>query len=191
MLFASLAAQAPEFDLGRVVFIIMLLVGGFLQWAMNWWKRKRAETAAMRQLRPTPEELEARERAWQRQTGEGDQVPPPLPARNPLEELLDTFREFAGTETLAPEADMPAAAAPPAAIPQPPKRQVTRVVEPPSPGVPAVIAVPAAPDEIVRMRERHPLALTLAAIGGLRQAVVLREILGPPKALQSADDHLT
>ncbi len=123
MLPASLAAPAPEFDLGRVVVIILLLLGGFFQWLVNWWKRKRAEAESMQRPPPTPEELEAMERAWQRQTGEGDQVLPPPPARNPLEELLNTFRELAEPETVAPETMAPPAAVPPPAASSHPGRR--------------------------------------------------------------------
>ena len=176
---AILAAHAPEFDLSRVIFVIMVLLGGFFQWVMNWWKKKRAESEAMRQPPPTPEELQAREKAWELQTGAG--VPAPLQpaARNPLEDLLKKFREIAAPEIVV---------APVPVQLSPPPRAVAAVEVPKHVSTHAKVS--SAPAAIVQQRPRHPLAVKLAAIGGLRQAVVLREILGPPKALQTADDHL-
>lgn len=180
MFSASLAAQAPEFDLGRVIFIIMLLVGGFLQWLSNWWKRKQAEAKAMRKAPPTPEELQARERAWQRQTGAGEQPPLQPAARNPLEDLLKTLRELSAPEEAEAQRSV---------VQPPPLPQTVPVAEPPRPR-PAPPPVPAAPPAVVLQRPRHPIAAKMGDLGGLRQAVVFREVLGPPKALQTVDDHL-
>lgn len=181
---AILAVQVPGIDLEQVIFIIMLLIGGFFQWVMNWWKKKQAEAELSRQPPPTPEEVQARENAWLDQIGVEEKVPPPLIARNPLEELLESFRQMAEPEPVpAPSVPLP---------PSPVQRVVPQLV--PMPEGPKIlqspVATPSAPAEIVRHRPRHPLAEKLAAIGGLRHAIVLREIIGPPKALQRADDHL-
>jgi hypothetical protein len=193
MFSAILAAHAPEFDLGRVVFIIMVLIGGFLQWATNWWKKKQAEVRANAQRKkmqweareslPTSsaEEAQAREEAWRRQVGADDGSPAQPAARHPLEDLLKTFREFAGSAIEEP---------PPAVTLPPPNPAAQPRAGLPESKAPRDGEVSLAPSATVRKRDRHPLASKLAASGGLRQAVVFREILGPPKALQSRDDHL-
>ncbi len=176
----TLAAQAPEFDFGQVVFVIVLLLSGFFQWLMNWWKKKRADSEFMRQKPPTPEELQAREKAWLDQTGAGEQVPQQPAAGSFLEEVIKTFRQLAEPELVV---------APTPAIQYPPIPQAVPVIDTPS-LVPSPVKMPASTAAIVQHRPRHPLAEKLAAIGGLRHAIVLREIIGPPKALQRTDEHL-
>ena len=184
MLSAVFAAQGPEFDLGRVVFIIMLLVGGFIQWLANWLKKKQAEAKAMQQASSTEEDEAARERAWQRQIGSEDQPPAQPTARNPLEDLLKTLTELSAPEDRAREVEMP-----PVVVQPPPLPRAVPVGEPPKPH-PVPAALPSVPAAAEQKRARHPLAVALGGVGDLRRAVVLREILGPPKALQTADDRL-
>jgi hypothetical protein len=80
---------------------------------------------------------------------------------------------------------------PPAKVPAPAAFDVHRV---PSPITPAQISKPTAQsyaDETrpARMRDepRAGVALLLASSSGLRDAIILREILGPPRGLRMAD----
>ncbi|HEY2573863.1 MAG TPA: hypothetical protein VGH65_07330, partial [Verrucomicrobiaceae bacterium] len=172
---ATFAAHTPDVDMGRVVFIIMLLIGGFFQWLTTWLKKKRAEAAKITQPPPGDEELKARERAWKHETGLATpevQAPPVVAASNPFENFLKTLRELSREEIMPPPPVMKELP------PEIPKSPSAKKVKTTSRGVQkAAAAVAPAPDGPQRA-STHPLRAGLVAVGGLRNAVVLREILG-------------
>lgn len=187
----NLALDVPGVDLGKVAFVIVFLVAAFIQWLIKLWKQKQEMSERLRTPPPPPEEIAARREAWKQQTrseAPPAEMPPPLlrpePARNPFEELLEQFRRVVEPSTLPPPPVAQPPPLPPAARPVlSPRPPVSRPLPSSAPPEPAV----AAPVAAVLRRGKHPLLSHLAAMGGLRQAVILREILGPPKALQAEE----
>lgn len=177
-----------ETDFGQVIFIIVFLVVGFIQWVMKVLKEKM-EAANQNNRVPTPEELEARRQAWEEQTRQHTPPPTPSPSSTPpfggsgggLGELLGEFRK--GME------EARKAAAPP---PLPPQRSHQRVVEekpqhrPLPPPAQATVAPPTVVphNSIAGRKNPHPLTAILHTTQGYRQAFVLREVLGPPRGFQ-------
>lgn len=155
---APTLAVSQDIDLGRIVVIILFLLGGFVQWLIKWWKEKNAGGASEFNMAEKIEELKARSQTWLKQTGQGEK---------PLE---------------------PHPVSPPPRVG--PARMPVKVREIPPPPTP-----PAAPDQFIRIaasaggaspaRRSHLLLDQIAGIGGLKRAIILNEILGPPKALQS------
>lgn len=57
------------FDLGQIIFVVIFVLFGFFQWLFKAWQQKREEVARAKLPPPSTEEIEARRRAWQRQSG--------------------------------------------------------------------------------------------------------------------------
>ncbi len=158
---ATTLAVSQDIDLGRIVVIILFLLGGFVQWLIKWWKEKNAGGASEFNMAEKIEELKARSLAWLKQTGQSERPLNPHP--------------------VVPPAIVGAARLP---------VKVREIPPPPTP-----LAQPAAPDQIIRLaasaggaspaRRSHLLLDQIAGVGGLKRAIILNEILGPPKALQS------
>lgn len=69
-----------EIDLPKVIFVIIFLVVGFIQWVIKLAQQKKEAAERERQTPPSAEELEARRRAWEQQTAP---EPPPVPTYQP------------------------------------------------------------------------------------------------------------
>lgn len=155
---------------GQVVFVIVALVAGFIQWLIKLAKQK--EEASLSSS-PTAEEAETRRRAWKEQTRP---APPPMPRTPPaVETLEDVIAEMRKVMT------QPAAPKTPPPMPPP-----SRPLAPPA-LVPAESTAPSSVPVLqsIRMkREPHPLTRLLQSPGGYQQAFVMREVLGPPRSLQ-------
>ncbi len=79
-------------DIGQVVFVIVAMVVAFINWVSKVLKEK-AEAAERARRVPTPEEAEARRRAWQQQTRPS--APPPMDSPRggtALDDLLGELR---------------------------------------------------------------------------------------------------
>ncbi len=184
---------STQFDFQGVV-IIIALIAGFVKWLWENWQQRQEAT---KQAAPVdPQERRLREAAWRRQTGQG--VPPPLPpaAASPWPELREAWKQLQETAkepAPAPVRQSRPAAAPPvpqqrpkAARAQPAAAVVDKVIH----DVPAGVATetyqpppPAAAGPVLaalRHLRRDPALM--------RQAIVMQEILGPPKALQTSGD---
>ncbi len=159
---APILAVSQDIDLGRIVVIVLFLLGGFVQWLIKWWKEKNTGTLPNFDVMEKIEELKARSQAWLKQTGQGER-----PLQQP---------HRVSSPVIASPARLPGKA-----------REIPPPATPPAP--------PAAPDQIIRIaasaggaspaRRSHLLLDQIAGIGGLKRAIILNEILGPPKALQS------
>ncbi len=152
-------AVSQDVDLGRVVVIILFLIGGFVQWLIKWWKEKAASGAPDFNVAEKVEELKASGKAWLKQTGQdttSEAKPPALPNVTMIGEVRHPGKR---KETQPPHLQS-----------DPPER---------------VIRLAAAAAEPSVARRRHPLMSQVVSIGGLRRAIILNEILGPPKALQN------
>jgi hypothetical protein len=197
-----------EVDLVQIIIIVIAMIGGFIQWLWNVIQQAKADAARRRQRPLTPEEKALREEAWRRQV-EGGAPPRPTPTATPppvndpfatVRELFEQVkREAAKLPQPQPEAQPPPLR--PASAAKKAKRGSVRSDMPAAQPVPqdaargsvaADLARPAfapapPPQPATPAVPPTPWAALLGTPAALRQAIVLREILGPPKALQSAE----
>lgn len=206
-----------ELDPVQIIIVVIAMMGGFFQWLWNLIQQSRSEAERRRAGPPTDEENALREEAWKRQTQGGPTPPRQSPARPsptatppPMNDPFSTVRELfeqvkreamqgqnpPQPTTPSPMRQRKSAAAPPyqsstrrgsvraetssattaaAAVTAP---QASRPVTPEPSPAPTVSPTAPAP----------AWAALLNSPDGLKQAFVLREILGPPKALQTAAD---
>lgn len=118
-------------DMGEVIFVIVALVIGFINWLINLWKQKQEEGERAKHV-PTEEEVEARRRAWEEQTRrvegeaarehERDYAPAPSAPPQTGGSLKELFEELkrAAREAQSPPEPAPAPLPAPAPRPAPP-----------------------------------------------------------------------
>lgn len=215
-------------DLQEIVFVIVFLVVGFLQWLFSLLKKNKEAAERERQSPPSTEEQEARRRAWEEQTRPvADEVrapqtaptrspappqlprssPPPVPAARPapasttpgsLADLMDSLRRSIEDVSSPHPAAAPSAPARPSRPPTLP--QASRPATPPAAvSTSAHISRAAAAQStsesperlvlatVVPARRAHPLTDMLKTTHGYKQAFILREVLGPCKALEGQE----
>lgn len=192
--FSPLTPLLAEADIGQVIFIIVFLVVGFIQWLIKTMKEK-AEAAERARRVPTQQEAEARRHAWEQQT---EPVTPPAPSPTSTQpiggavgDLLGEFRKAMQEAQRPPvpqHAPPPLPQAPPRAVRAPvpvePRREraesaVVMAEAQAASSVPVVVRhVP-----VNSHRRPHPFTALLHTQEGYRQAFVLREVIGPPRAL--------
>ncbi|MDZ4403650.1 hypothetical protein [Prosthecobacter sp.] len=182
----------------QMAIIVIAVIAGFIKWLWENWQLKRE---AAQRTPPDPEEQRLREAAWRKQTGQGG--PPPLPppaAPSAWDELRKAWKELQET---ARQTQAPVPPPQPASRPPPVQQQRQRPVRtsapvaPPSP-VAAASTTPAPvmqENNFPQQKQTTPKVSVLAAVHNLRrdpalmrQAILMQEILGPPKALQSSAD---
>ena len=176
-----------DIDIGQVLIIAIAMIAAFIQWV---WKLVQENKAAKERARNLPP----------RRTQEGSPTLPPAlpmspepplqPARGGIWDLVEEFKKELRKAQGEP---IPEPALPPPIPARPPAKQ--RAPKPPAPVViaQAPMAAPApvpattprlAP--VTTMRDDFVvLRANLLKHDALKQAIILREILGPPKALQS------
>ncbi|MCB1275800.1 hypothetical protein [Prosthecobacter sp.] len=196
--------MSSDFDPMQVAIIVIALIAGFVKWLWETWQQSRSQA---RPAPPTPEEQRLREAAWRKQTGR-PAGPPPIPptaAPSAWDELRKAWHELQETakQTQSP-AQPPARTSRPPPVPQQARRQVrAEVPRPAAVPVPVVqVSVPetpsiSSPPATVLSREKAvaPEGSILSLMHSLRrdpslmrQAILMQEILGPPKALQNSGD---
>jgi hypothetical protein len=169
-------------DIGDIIFFVVFAAVALIQWFISWAKEK-AEAAKNERRMPTPEEAEARRRAWHEQTRP---VAPPVSSEprqgGMLEDLMGELRKALDQQQQPSPA--PVRRPPPPLPKAAPAPAMTLPLAPP-PRVEAVAVSIAKPAMLSLRAERKPNPLTelLRTEGGYRQAFVLREVLGPPRAL--------
>jgi hypothetical protein len=184
-----------DLDIGQVLIIAIAMIAAFVQWV---WKLIQESKAARERVRP-----QQREHSSANVDPEVPQPPPmPIPGGG-VWDLVETFKE----EMRKAQAGLEPEKAP---RPRPPIPERPRVVVPPPPSPPAPVSAPvsatapkAAPavPEIVLPKPIPAFAATatskddsvvlrmnLMNLDALKQAIILREILGPPKALQTPSE---
>jgi len=198
----------PDIDWGQVIFLALVVIVGFVRWVGNLIAQQK-EAKARAAL--SPEEIALREAAWRRQVGldeeeeeERDFTPTPTPrptapTADPFRELKDLFEQLKEPPPAPPPPIPPTRRIPP---PLPVQRQAAPPSRPPVPAPKVFVPTPtqAFPTshhvhrqftEAVAHRDRPVSAkLTglrreLATPKALRQAILIREVLGPPKALRA------
>jgi len=197
-----------DIDPIQIAIIVIAMVAGFVQWLTGVMKQAKEERE--RPITPPDaEEKRLREEAWKKQTQQ-PVAPAPArpsprtlpPAHDPWSSVRDIFEQIKKevAEVQQPPAPVrPTATAPPQQ--PPPVRHPGRPVRTEMKPVPVVTPTPAAfiapasapvPPMISASQARgadfNGLRGLLMTPASLRHAVMLREILGPPKALQSPAD---
>jgi cytoskeletal protein RodZ len=192
-----------EFDPIQIAIVVIAMLGGFVQWI--WGLIKQGQEEAARRSTPpiSEEEKKLREQAWRHQVqpSPGLPAPPrpktatPPPANDPWASVRDIFEQIKKDVIDAQPPQRPAPtqkpfAQPPRKLPETVRAEAPQTKQPVlAPAQPAIAAPQTAPalptpqkDGIDRLRG------LLATQASIRQAVLMREILGPPKALQSSSD---
>lgn len=198
----------PDIDWGQVTFLILFVVVGFVRWLGNLIQQQKE--AKERPTLLTPEERALREAAWRQQTGQGPSTTPKpaptstAPPPDPFSELKDLFKQLKETSQSTPRpGPLPPALPSRTTSPAPHQRpQPQRPTTSPTPALSRPEPVPTLASafptsnfvdrsftEAVAHRDRRTadslmrLRMDLRSPLALRRAVVIREILGPPKAL--------
>lgn len=203
MLQAPPLLLSSDFDPFQAAIIVIALLAGFVKWLWESWQQRRE--AAPPQM--TEEQRQLREAAWLKQTGQSTApAPPPPPAPpSPWDELRKAWKELQETAKQAQSPARPAQPASPAKpatrpppVPQQrhqPARAAAPVVPTPPPAVVAVTVPAVAAKETYYPQQKTTPGSVLAAVQNLRrdpalmrQAILMQEILGPPKALQTSGD---
>jgi hypothetical protein len=180
-----------DLDIGQVLIIAIAMIAAFVQWV---WKLIQESKAARERVRP-----QQREHSSANVDPEVPQPPPmPIPGGG-VWDLVETFKE----EMRKAQAGLEPEKAP---RPRPPIPERPRVVVPPLPSPPAPVsatapkAAPAVPEIVLpkpipafaatatSKDDSVVLRMNLMNLDALKQAIILREILGPPKALQTPSD---
>lgn len=170
-----LLADADNF---KIFVILVVIVVSVVQWFIKLLKEKMEEGQRSSHI-PTDEEAEARRRAWEEQTRPVPPVASPTPGGGMLDDLIGELQK-----ALEPTRQQKNPARPPR-LPGPSPSLPARPLAPP----PSVL-VESAPSSVPVLQtlrsdlEPNPLTALLRTAGGYRQAFVLREVLGPPRALQ-------
>jgi FtsZ-interacting cell division protein ZipA len=205
---------SSDVDPFQVAIIVIAVLAGFVKWLWETWQQK---TGAAPAPPPDPEEQRLREAAWRKQTGQSSAAPPrpaPVAAPSAWDELRKAWKELQETAKSSQAPAQPRRQLPPAQRQQPQRpppplpaqrQQAQRQRQQPArtaaavevPTLAAVKAPPvtAEPPAVVLSKPAAPAGSILANLRQLRQdpalmrqAILMQEILGPPKALQSSRD---
>lgn len=189
-------------DWGQVIFLALVVIVGFVRWFTNLIEQQKE---ARERAKLDPEEEALREAAWRRQVGQEEVEP-----EDPFQELKDLFEKMrSDPQPSSVPPPLPPAKAPVLRRSQPVQREapppppvVIQAVQSPavelaaSPLFPGSHTVSRQFTEAVAHRDR-PTALNLQRMrmqlrnpDALRQAILIREILGPPKALRMGPEIL-
>lgn len=206
-----------EIDPVQIIIIVIAMGAGFIQWLWGLMKQKLEESERRNAPPLSAEELARREEAWKKQIQQSGQPPRPSPKSTPpppaawdtVREVFEKIQEESRKARQPQQPPRPASQPAPRPAPAPARspsamrgtvRADTRPAGPPAPEPPPVptqspvLASPAQPHlATVAYHSSDPadtqaLRSLLKTPASLRQAVLLKEILGPPKALQSSGD---
>ena len=194
---------SSDFDPFQMAIIVIAVLAGFVKWVWENWQQK---TGGAPPPPPDPEEKRLREAAWRKQTGQSSAPPPvpPVAAPSAWDELRKAWKELQETARQAPARPAQSRPSPPLPPQRQPQPQRQRQQQParasaalPVPTVAAAKAPPVAdsPPAVVMSKPAAPAGSVLARLRHLRhdpalmrQAILMQEILGPPKALQTSRD---
>lgn len=162
-----------EVDYFQVAIIVLAVVFSFVKWLWEQWTGNKT---TMSDYDEQPESSTASSK------------PPPLPASPPpvaaapWEELRKAWREVREAAQAQKQAQPPPI--PAASRRQPASR---KPVEAPAPVLAAPVAAPSSPPAVVQTAAPSVMLASLRSLrhdpAAMRRAIVLSEVLGPPKAL--------
>jgi hypothetical protein len=198
-----------DFDPFQMAIIVIAVLAGFVKWLWETWQQKTGEAPVPP---PDPEEQRLREAAWRKQTGQASVAPPrppPMAAPSAWDELRKAWKELQDVAKSSQAPAQPRRQPPPVQRQQPQRpppplpaqrqrQQPARTEAPQQVSTVAAVKVPAVsaePPAVVLSKPPAPAGSILAHLRQLRQdpalmrqAILMQEILGPPKALQSSRD---
>jgi len=185
-----------DFDPFQVAVIVIFVLASFIKWLWENWQAKRG--SAPEEAPGDLEEERLREAAWRRQTGQAS--PPPLPppvAASPWDDLKKVWQEVQESVNPTP-APTPTPTPTPTVARHQPQRSPAEERRPAKKAAAAPMpAQSPLPREAYSLSAEgssgaSPLLATLRRLRKdptlMRQAVLMHEVLGPPKALQSSSD---
>jgi hypothetical protein len=172
-----LLAAGADFDYTKVIFAVVFLVVAFVQWLIKLGKAEIAKREIPKRPPLSEEEKEMRRRAMERNLGTPTAQPPPMPptlsqpaaARAARKPAANSHAGTIGTSSIGSTVTSTGHLGK-----QTPATQASSFTSIPAPAA----------------KRAHPLVKVLSSAGAARQAVLMKEILGPPKALQSDADAL-
>ncbi len=179
----------PDIDWGQVIFLVLVVVVGFIRWVANLIQQKKE---AKERSNLSPEERARREAAWRKQIGEEVDVEKEEDPFRELKELFEQFNKPPQPQPAPPPLPQRLPVKTPPAPPRPPRVASPVAIEPALP-LPARSALPIIPlTPYFGLADARPVPARLASLRrelaspqALRQAILVREILGPPKALRN------
>jgi hypothetical protein len=185
-----------EYDIGQVIIIVVAMIAGFIQWLWSYiQERMKAKE------RSHPQRHDEIEKTWS-ESGMPPVPPAPQsmpcanePAAAPKRGALWDFIEGIKEEIRKAQADLEPdsrPAQPPPRVPPPlrrhmpqPPASVTATPKPAQAAAPVFMAEQKPAQVVTRHDDFAVLRSSIRNPDALRNAIILREILGPPKALQS------
>lgn len=184
-----------EYDIGQVLIIVIAMIAGFVQWL--WSNIQERREAGKRRQPQRDGEIDSTQFELGRHL-----VPPvhplpenaeptPIPARGVLGDFIEGIKEEirkaqAELEPASKPVQSPTRESPPLRrhLPKPPAL-VTATPKPAQEVAPALVAEQKPAQVVTKRDDFEVLRSSIRNPESLRNAVILREILGPPKALQS------
>ncbi len=191
--------MSEDFDFGKVAFIVIAMIAAFVQWVWKGIQESRERKKFEQEASPEHRTLREVSRDKQvllseRHLPESRPAPPVVPPatlRGAFEQIKEELRK---AQELAKPAPPPLPGSTPRRTPPP---AVGRAMPSPAPLSPSPPLAKIAPEALARVEPAASsrddfagLRMLLMEPKALRNAVLLREILGPPKALQSSSDSL-
>ena len=190
--------QLAEIDPIQIAIIVVAMLGGFVQWLWGLFKQGQEEAARKSTSPPNIEEAKLREADWKCQVESSGTTPSLRPSprstspvndpwatvRDVLEQIKKDLRE---TQSPKPSVSSPSVT----------RARLSKVRAEIQPATPTPIVVDTAPIvastvPVLQTGQKNEgltfLRGLLNSQASIRQAVLMREILGPPKALQSSGD---
>lgn len=181
--------RGADFDPFQIAIIVIFVLASFIKWLWENWQLKNE--ASKRDLPLDPEEQRLREAAWRKQTGQSGDSSPPIPpvvAASPWDDLRKAWKELQEAAKPTP---------PPIPVARP-SQSVRSQIQPAPPPLATLVSTPTpavVAKEAYFPQQRTTTVSVLAAVRHLRsdpalmrQAILMQEILGPPKALQTSAD---
>jgi hypothetical protein len=190
--------QLAEVDPIQIAIIVIAMLGGFVQWLWGLFKQGQEEAARKRTSPPNIEEAKLREAAWKRQV-ESSGTPPPLrpspkstsPVNDPWATVRDVFEQIK-KDVIETQSPKPPLSSPPLTRARSSKVRAEIQSAPKTPIVVETKPIVASTVPVLQTSPKNEELTFLRGIlnsqASIRQAVLMREILGPPKALQSSGD---
>ena len=176
-----------EVDTFQVAIIVLAVIFSFLKWLWEQWTGNKLQIPEESEEPDRTEELRRRLQEQARRRAAAAPQPPPIPASpppvasTPLDEMRKAWREVREAAQAQKQKPPPVRAA---QRQQPPVQKVADVVQTPLPAS----AAPVTPPPVVQTTPPNAMLTSLRSLrhdpAAMRRAIVLGEVLGPPKALQ-------
>ncbi len=177
-----------EVDTFQVAIIVLAVIFSFLKWLWEQWTGNKLQLPDEPEEPDRTEELRRQLQEQARRRAATAPKPPPIPASpqpvasTPLDEMRKAWREVREAAQAQKQQPPPIRAA--QRQQPPPVQKVADAVQKPLP----VPAAPVTPPAVVQTNPPNAMLTSLRSLrhdpAAMRRAIVIGEVLGPPKALQ-------